>query len=378
MRENTSLRRLAIRIHQDDAHPLYLFALTGEEIIRLADISRVSRDDAGRLIGYQRPEVRKHVEDIVEYLNSDNVLFPNSIIIALSSRVRFVASRGPQIGNGFVSTGTIEIPIPDQDGPKPGWIVDGQQRTLALLKSKRSDVLVPVNAFVADEVDLQRDQFLRINNTRPLPRGLITELLPEVAFPLPARLAARKVPSALCDVLNQHPDSPFHGLIRRASTAREARGMAVVADTSVVAMLAESLASPSGCLFPYRNLATGETDTDTILRLVFAYWAGVKRTFPQAWGKPAHESRLMHGVGIRAMGRLMDKVISPLEPRSSNLEKAIARELRVVQPLCRWTDGSWEDLGGLPWDELQNVPRHIRLLSNYLIREYVQRRGTGR
>ena len=39
---------------------------------------------------------------------------------------------------------------------------------------------VPVNAFIADDVPSQRDQFLRVNNTRPLPRGLITELLPEV------------------------------------------------------------------------------------------------------------------------------------------------------------------------------------------------------
>ena len=42
-----------------------------------------------------------------------------------------------------------------------------------------------MNAFVADEVDLQRDQFLRVNNAKPLPRGLITELLPEVSTILP-------------------------------------------------------------------------------------------------------------------------------------------------------------------------------------------------
>ena len=36
-------------------YPLYLFSLTAQEILQVADISRVSRDEAGELIGYQRP-----------------------------------------------------------------------------------------------------------------------------------------------------------------------------------------------------------------------------------------------------------------------------------------------------------------------------------
>jgi hypothetical protein len=58
------IRRRALRLTQNDAHPLYVFALTGEELLAIADISRISRNDAGKLIGYQRPEVRRHVQDI--------------------------------------------------------------------------------------------------------------------------------------------------------------------------------------------------------------------------------------------------------------------------------------------------------------------------
>ena len=90
------IRRRALRVEQCKGHPLYLFCLTGDEILSLADISRVSRDDAGTLIGYQRAEVKRHVQDIVDYLNSDQVLFPNSIILAVSSRMRFISGRGPQ------------------------------------------------------------------------------------------------------------------------------------------------------------------------------------------------------------------------------------------------------------------------------------------
>src|ERR1035438_2713405 len=240
------IRRRALRVEQCKGHPLYLFCLTGDEILSLADISRVSRDDAGTLIGYQRAEVKRHVQDIVNYLNSDQVLFPNSIILAVSSRIRFISSRGPKVRDGLVVAGTLEIPVPRDKDRKPAWIVDGQQRALAISKSKRRDLPVPVNAFIADDIEIQRDQFLRVNNTKPLPRGLISELLPEVSTPLPASLEARKIPSAICDLLNTDPSSPFHQLIRRTSSSADGKARAVISDTSIIKFVQESISSPSG------------------------------------------------------------------------------------------------------------------------------------
>src|ERR1700744_1805262 len=244
-RKPSSLRRRALRIEQCEGHPLYLLCLTGEEVLAIADISRVSRDEAGKLLGYQRAEVKRHVQGIVDYLNSDNILFPNSLILALSSRVRFIASRGPHVRDGLVVAGTLEIPLPRQGGRKPGWIVDGQQRALAISKSRRKGLLVPVNAFIADDVEIQRDQFLRVNNTKPLPRGLISELLPEVSTPLPATLEARKIPAAVCDLLNRDPSSPFHQLIRRSSSPAAVRAKAIISDTSIIKLVQESITSPS-------------------------------------------------------------------------------------------------------------------------------------
>ena len=93
-----------------------------------------------------------------------------------------------------------------------------------------------------------------------------------------------------------------------------------VTDTSLVEAIRESLESPSGVLFPYRNIATGTTDTEGIRRVLIAYWAAVHDVFEEAWAKPATESRLMDGVGIRAMGRLMDRVMAHVQtttPRPS-------------------------------------------------------------
>ncbi len=370
-----SIRRRALRLQQTVDHPLYLFSMTGHELLRLADISRISRDDAGKLIGYQRPEVRKHIQDIVDYLNSDQLLFPNSIILALSSRVRFIRSRGPEVDDGCASAGSIVIPLPRHGEAKPAWIVDGQQRAVALSKSKRGNLAIPVSAFVADEVDLQRDQFLRVNNAKPLPRGLITELLPEVSTSLPMKMAAKRIPSAICDWLNQTPASPFFGLIRRASTPDSERSKAVITDTSIVKMIEESLSSPSGCLFPFRNIATAETDFDGICRILVLYWSAVRKVFPNAWGKTPDKTRLMHGVGIRAMGRLMDRIIPSVNVRNQRAAQQMVKELNLIRPICRWTSGHWEAIGDLKWNEVQNVPRHINILSNVLVRAYLQAKG---
>lgn len=365
------VRRRALRIVQAAEHPVYMFALRPEELFAIADISRVSRDDAGDLIGYQRPEVKKHVQNIVEYLNtgSGHVLFPNTLILALSSTSRFVGVRGPKVDKHEIGdAGTIDIPIPRPGQPKPAWIVDGQQRALALSRAKWKDIPIPVSAFIADDIDTQREQFLRVNSTKPLPRGLLSELLPQVSSVLPANLAARRVPAALCELLNRDPASPFRNLVRRSSYVGPHKRGAVVSDTSLIQVLQESYSSPSGCLFAYRNLATGDTDFDRVLRLLIVYWTAVRDTFPDAWGQPPQTSRLMHSVGLRAMGRLMDRVMGSLDIDDPKLPERVRRELAPLKGRCHWTSGVWEDLGDLKWNELQNLPAHIRLLSNHVLR----------
>jgi DGQHR domain-containing protein len=372
------LERRALRIQQNDEVPLYLFTLAAEEVDRVAEVARISRDEAGKLIGYQRPEKRQHVRQIQAYLDSAHVLFPNGLILALPDSVRFRSSRGPGTSDGLATAGTLQIPLPtDPDGPRPAWIVDGQQRSLALARTKNTRLPVPVAGFVAPSLEVQRDQFLRVNTVSPLPVALVTELLPEIIGAPSPRLSARRLPSALVDMLNQDPESPFHGLIKRASTQPDARKQMVVTDTSLVEALKESLESPSGVLFPYRNIAAGTTDTEGIRHLLLTYWTAVRATFPDAWGLPPTRSRLMHGVGIRAMSRLMERVMAHVDLHGRTPVVATRKELARIAALCRWTDGVWEELL-VPWNDLQNTPRHISALSNYLVRSYVEARAGSR
>jgi DGQHR domain-containing protein len=372
MSERAAVGCHALRVKQNEDHPVYLFALTAAQLQQLADISRLTRGKAG-LEGYQRSIVKAHVENIAAYLNEPGAVFPNAVILALPSSVSFSERRGPNNDDGAAIAGHLSIPLPEEGGRKPAWIVDGQQRTTALTKVKNQDYPIPIAAFIADDVELQRDQFIRINSVHPLDKSLVTELLPEVSLPISRNLAARRLPSALVGELAVQQESPFVGIIKRASTTPEDRKLAVVTDMSLIHALEESLNQASGCLFPYRNVATGETDLDAVWSLLLTYWGAVKDVFPDAWGLPPTQSRLMHGVGIRAMGRLMDRMMAAVDPEDDTAGARVHEELKVLAPHCHWTSGTWDAIGK-EWNELQNVHRDVKTLSNYLIRLYTQER----
>lgn len=377
MNTSTSLERRALRIEQDGPAPLYLFSLAASDVADVADVARIGRDDAGRLIGYQRGEKRRHVEQILEYLNSQAPLFPNALIMALPTATRWKSSRGPGVSDGQATTGTLEIPVVREEGaPRPALIVDGQQRWHALTRTTNTGLAVPVAGFVTDSVELQRDQFLRVNTVQPLPIGLVTELLPAVPTAPSPRLSARQLPAALVDMLNQDQDSPFRGLIKRTSQDSAARKAAVVSDTVLVTSIEESLNQTSGCLFPYRNIAKGTTDTDAVRSVLITYWTAVSKVFPEAWGLPPTKSRLMHGAGIRSMGRLMDRIMTVVDVNAPDADSRVAKELACVAPYCHWTSGRWDECR-LEWDDVQNVPKHISVLSNFLVRVYMSERASG-
>jgi DGQHR domain-containing protein len=365
------IERRALAIRQHPEHEMFLFALRADEILQIAAVSRIGRTSAADLVGYQREEVRRHVDDILEYLNGADVLFPNALILAFSEEVKFRRSRGPMPDDGLAQAGTLEIPRPGPGELQPAWLVDGQQRALALARCRRPGLAIPVVGFVASQVQVQRDQFIRVNSARPLPRALLTELLPETDLALPRWMAVRKLPSAIVDALNNVPDSPFHRLIRRPSSKSRDGEMAVISDSAVVEMVRARLNESGGCLFVYRNVATGETDGEAALRILFAYWTAVRDVFSEAWGEPPTRSRLMHSAGIKAMGNLMDSIVGRLRPGSPSFADDVRVEVRRVAPLCRWTEGQWEEIG-IPWNGIEDTTRSVRLLTNHLLRGYLK------
>jgi hypothetical protein len=213
-----------------------------------------------------------------------------------------------------------------------------------------------------------------VNSTKPLPKGLIYELLPSTEGRLPVALQVRKFPALLLERLNLDKDSPLRGLIRTPTTPQ-----GQIKDNSVLRMLENSLSD--GALYYLRNPRTGRGNASAMLRIVKTYWSAVEEVFPDAWALPPRRSRLMHGVGIVAMGFLMDAILEEYEDGEVTLEQFVD-EVASVADFCAWTRGSWKLRGSVrKWNELQNTPRDIQLLTVSLLDTYYsqleQRRRRG-
>lgn len=347
----------ALRTRQGPDIEVFAFFLPGDQVAQVADITRLRRGE-GALEGFQRKEIRAHVAEIAEFLSQGPVLFPNAIILALSPQVRFESARGPAAERGDVRSGVLHIPL-RPEGQRAAWIVDGQQRSLALARAKQEQLQVPVVAFVSDEVETQRAQFILVNKAKPLSSRLIDELLPSMSITLPKSLKPRQLPSALCAALAESPESPFKGLIKRESESDGAKG--VVTDSGLTRAIAANL-RPAGALGAYDP----ESGADAAFQALCIYWTAVRDAFPDAWGRPPEQSRLMHSAGIQAMGSLMDPIWTRADA-SANPATEVAAALARIVPRCRWTEGEWEGLGWA-WDDVQATSKHIKGLSDHLLR----------
>jgi DGQHR domain-containing protein len=291
-------------------------------------------------------------------------MLPNAIVVAFDRSVCFKPIPDTVLAQ-HGRLGVLHIPLTADGEATPGLIVDGQQRSAALREAALKRFPVFVVGFIAEDETEQREQFLLVNSTKPLPKGLLYELLPSIDAPLPEALARRRFPAALLERLNHDTDSPFRGMI---STPTAPRG--VVKDNSVLRMIENSLTD--GALFRFRHPSGDGGDVSAMLTVLKNYWTCVSHLFPQAWGKPPKKSRLMHGAGIVSMGFLMDAIADHNRRVRIPTRSQFATGLAAVASHCRWTDGFWRfgPEHDVKWCDLQNTSTHIQLLTDHLLARY--------
>lgn len=403
MTTNETLELPAIAIRQGAKRELYAFSVEGKRLHDFAQVSRLGRGADERIAGYQRPEVLSHIAEIRNYLESEAPMLPNAIVVAFDSRATFRPLGGKRVGEGPWHGHLL---VPTGGDTKPGWIVDGQQRAAAIRDARLDAFPIFVTGFITDNVAEQREQFILVNSTKPLPKGLIYELLPATDVQLATHLQRRRFPAYLLERLNydsrsplhlavQTPTNPFVDLSARsqrgirfggvgqrrteetdeklqeptvkhgASGERKIRGF--IKDNSILKMLENSL--HDGALYRCRLQADGEMDTERMLELLFHFWKAVEIVFKEAWGQPPTRSRLTHGVGIVSMGHLMDAIADRFRSKGIPTVEQFAVDLEPLKPLCSWTDGYWNFGAGnqRKWNEVQNTTKDIQLVANYLL-----------
>lgn len=343
----------AIRAQQSDRHEVFSFAASAKDVFQIARIDRAGRDTQGELFGFQRPQVSKHIHEIRDYLKKDDAVLPNSVVLAF---VGGVETR--HLEDGFSE---IQVEVGDQP---PGLVVDGQQRLTALQGLADKDFQVFVSAMVCkDDEDLRR-QFILINNTRPLPKELIYELLPTVTD-LPHRMASRAFAANLTTLLNYAPGEEGVPSALQGQIKQHTNPSGSISSNAIQRVIMNSRSN--GAL---RDFARDEDASKKSLRLIGDFYGAVMDLFPEAWiGMGPRNSRLKHSVGVIALGYAMEMAYALYGARTREDFREKLKCL-TMDGLCAWTSGTWvfnRDESRM-WDKLQNTPPDIRLLSDYLVR----------
>lgn len=336
----------AIRANQSFEHTVVCFTATASEISSFSTIERIARNGEGHLSGFQRPQIASHIQEIKDYLKRDDAVLPNPIVVAFTDNVEIKE----------ISDQVVQITINTENGP-PGLVVDGQQRLSALSLIPEKNFKVFVSALLCkDDVELRR-QFVLINNTRPLPKSLIYELLPTVEG-LPHRLSSRSLAADLASRLNYDQSSSLYGLIKQHTNPS-----GIISDTAIQKVVMNSIRD--GIL---REFTRTPECAEKSFQLLSEFYRAVSLVFRDAWnGHKPKTSRLVHGAGIVSMGYVMELLALSLGARTwEEFQKGLA----PVVGKTAWTSGTWEFSQGdhRVWNSIQNTPTDITTLSHYLLR----------
>lgn len=335
---------------------VFTFVARADEISKIARIERAGRDDGGALQGFQRPQIAGHIREIRDYLEKPSAILPNPIVVAFMGNAK--------LKGGSAGDRRRELIVDTAKGP-PGWIVDGQQRFTALSELSGRDFEVLVSGFLCETEEELQKQFILVNNTRPLPKALVYELLPKVGD-LPPRMSGRSQAALVTEALNYRFGSSLKGMIKQQTNPKGS-----IRDTVLQRVIMNSLSD--GALRLYAS------DDQMLLKqgvtMMSEFFHAVQHVFADDWiGKTPKTSRLVHGTGIIALGYVMDYLNGATGAESRD---EFARGLKLLKGRTAWSSGEW-DFGSerRRWNGLQNVPADVRQLTLYLT-QVLKRRLAG-
>ncbi|RCM97813.1 DGQHR domain protein [Pseudomonas aeruginosa] len=312
----------------------------------IASIDRVKRDERGHLQGFQRPLVSRHIREIRDYLERPDSVMPNAIVLAFTNGVRVANAAGAY----------VEIEVDVSNGPV-GFVVDGQQRLSAMAGLPERDFQLLVSALICDTPEELRRQFILVNNTSPLPKSLIYELLPAVDG-LPKRMTARARAARVVELLNFDSRSSLRGQVKQHTNPT-----GIIGDTALQKMVMNSL-SDGYC----RIVMDHEDGEERCFLVISEFFSAVQEVFASAWiGHTPRTSRLVHSAGIISMGYVMDQLCLTGVPLAPLFKLGLKR----LEGKVAWTaeQGGWSFQGGFrAWNSIQSLHGDIHVLSDHLTR----------
>ena len=77
----------AIAPKQGAQKKVFGISCSASQVLQFADLDRIGREEDGSLRGFQRSQVQSHINEIKQYLERDDAILPNAIVVAFTSNV---------------------------------------------------------------------------------------------------------------------------------------------------------------------------------------------------------------------------------------------------------------------------------------------------
>jgi len=286
-----------LRQHDTD---LYMFTINSKDLLDIVYVLPRSRDNPTEI---QRGLDQTRIGKIGYYIRSrKDTFFPNSIVLNLSSEVKFEPVKNKNFG---------KIIFPSSKG-KFGYILDGQHRLYGFQHSEGVHFDLPIVAFIDIDRKTAYKVFADINSLQTKVNDVLLQLLRfEIADLDPDRERAVQIVHRL----NTH--SVLKSRIREYP---EDKGTWIKAPT--LSRFIKQIIGPGG---PLQGL-----DVERQVQILTNYFQAMKQEYPAAWGSEGY--LLCKSMGIEIACNLFKNVYARVKnyEKGSTKPEAFRKQLQYM------------------------------------------------
>ncbi|MGH7889380.1 MAG: DGQHR domain-containing protein [Thermodesulfobacteriota bacterium] len=303
-----------IKINQNQKD-LFVTAISARDLMKLTKVDLWLPEKEGtKDQGYQRAAEKYHIAKIATYLQAENALLPNAILLNSRKALGFVENEKDSMA------GTINL--------KPSdvlWNVDGQHRVAGLKQAIEDghtaleDFFIPVviaNGLLRDEEMLQ---FFTVNKTQKGVRTDLTErLMVQKAKTDEGRDDLRGSGKywivravKIADYLNHQP-GPWQGRIQVPNTATKTPA---------------KQASVTKSLQPLLKGGFLEDQSDSLAcQLMLVYWKAIQDVFPEAFVEPT-EYAIQKTAGLFPLHAVANRIFRICQSEKNSFKQSKMADL---------------------------------------------------
>jgi DGQHR domain-containing protein len=270
-------RVTAFELKQRD-HTLYGFVLNSRKLGKVAYVTPRSRNNPTEVQRILKPD---RVKKITAYIDQENSLLPNAIVVDLDETVEIKPTATP---------GQVTITFPS-DTKKVAYVLDGQHR-LEGFKDAKSQFDLPVVALHNADEELRIKIFADINSLQvPVTKNTLYSLYQQIHEGDQER-------NEIMDTITSLNDSPNSPLLRKIKVFDDDSKTWI--NAAAMVRLLRPLTSDASLLDKTVAQRTA---------ILKAYFEALKRLWPEAWGSSGHNLcttlgfELLLGVLPEAMAR---------------------------------------------------------------------------